>query len=169
MNTAVFILTLISLSAATPGHRLSVRPGLSAGRAVEQRVWSNDDVKYLRENAPISVVGVTVRSLPTAPTEELPSCEAPYVREDDPLWYYEEIADRREQIAQIDWQLAHVAAAEESGQGISNAFPLVGTNPGILLPGTVFSLQQQQEELRLEIADLQDLAHSREIPRAAWR
>lgn len=169
MNTAVFILTLIALGSAAPTHRISVPPAFTSSRALEPRVWSNDDVKYLREKAPISIVGVVAPTLPAPDAKAAPPCEGPYVKESDPAWYSEQIDLRREQIAQIDWQLAHIAAVEDGGRGISNAFPFEGTNPGILLPGTIYSLQQQEQGLRLEIADLQDLAHAREIPRDAWR
>lgn len=169
MNTAVFILTLIALGLAAPAHRISVPPASTSNRAIEARVWSNDDVNYLREKAPISIIGVVTPTLAAGSAKEPPPCEGPYVKESDPAWYSEQIELRREQIAQIDWQLAHIAAVEDGGRGISNAFPFEGTNPGILLPGTVYSLQQQEQGLRLEVADLQDLAHAREIPREAWR
>lgn len=169
MNAFVFILTLISLGLAAPAHRASARSGSPAARAVEQRVWSNDDVKYLRESAPISIIGVVTPALPEPDAKAGPPCGRPYIKESDPAWYSEQIQLRREQINQIEWQLAHIAAVEDGGRGISNAFPFEGTNPGILLPGTIYSLQQQEKELRLEITDLQDLAHANEIPRAAWR
>jgi hypothetical protein len=169
LNTAVFLLTLLSLTGGSPTHRVPRGANSIRARAIQPRVWSNDDVKNLRENVPISVVGTATPALHVPEAKAFPPCEGPYVKEADPAWYSEEIESRREQLAQVNWQLAHIAAVEAGGQGISNAFPLVGTNPGILLPGTTFSLEQEKEALRLEITNLQDLAQEREIPRAAWR
>lgn len=171
MNAVLVLLSLISLGsvAGPPARRSS---GLHAKAAVAERVWSNDDIPYLRQNAPIS----TFAAAPIAQfrvavgqpgQSQLPA--EPYVKEHDPAWYQAQIDQRRAQIAYIEGDLAHIAFVEQGGQGISGAFPLTGSNPGILLPGTIYVLQQRGLELSDEIADLQDLARVNQIPRSAWR
>ena len=172
MGTFLVVLSLISLGSVAAPRAAAPRAHVSHA-ALAERVWSNDDINYLRQHAPVSVIGAVaafsgLASAPSASSQHA-ALQAPYVKEDDPEWYAREIDLRRAAIAGIEARLAHIASVEEGGQGISNAFPLTGTNPGILLPGTVYVLEQQDFAWRSEIADLQDLAQSREIPRAAWR
>lgn len=175
MNVVILVLALVSLGGSVPSRPShAMHSATTPHRAPDQqRVWSNDDLKYLRENAPISIIGSTQPALLSAPEAEssaaAPAPCATYVREDDPLWYSSEIELRRAAIAEIDHQLNHIASVEAGGVGISNAFPFEGTNPGIGLPGTVYELQEQAHALQTEIDALQDLAQSREIPREAWR
>lgn len=170
MNAVLVLLSLISLGSVAGPPASSSR--LRAKAAVTERVWSNDDIPYLRQNAPISTFGAiapaTLRLGVGQPGQsQLPN--VPYEKERDPAWYQAQIDERRAQIDDIEAELAHIAFVEQGGQGISGVFPLTGSNPGILLPGTIYVLQQQDLELRDEIADLQDLARVNQIPRFAWR
>jgi len=169
MNSLILLITLVSLGAVAPASSCPSRAPHSPSCAPDQsRVWSNDDVNFLRENAPISIIGV-VNPAPTPAAPADNSEPAPYIKEDDPHWYEDEIGFRRAAIADIDAQLAHIASAENGGQGITGAFPLAGGTPGILLQGTVYVLQQERRELKREIEDLQDLGQQNQIAPVAWR
>lgn len=169
MNIAVLlVLSLILLhpSAANRSSAPLFHPAASTADA--QRIWSNDDVKFLRQNAPISVVGLVLPAAPAPAVNEPVATPLPYVKEHDPDWYLAQISLRRAEIDQIDARLAHIASIRQA-QDTSDAFPLTGSSPGILLPGTLYVLQQEKSQLEAEVSDLQDLAQINEITRSAWR
>jgi hypothetical protein len=168
VNTVLVLLSLISLGSVA-GPPAGTPTGLRAKAAAAERVWSNDDIPYLRQNAPISTVGSIAPARLAPGVVQRGQAQLPYVKEHDPAWYQDQIDQRRAQIADIEAELAHIAFVEQGGQGISGAFPLTGSNPGILLPGTIYVLQQRDLELRDEIAELQDLGRVNRIPRFAWR
>jgi hypothetical protein len=141
-----------------------------------QKVWSNDDIQFLRENAPISLFNPASTQEPASsatPNQAAPVRRSyvndPYVKEQDPDWYAGEISDRREELDSVDTQLQQIANRVKTGEGFSDAFPLYKSSPGILLSGTIQVLQEADRELRSEIDDLQDLARYNGLPPGVTR
>ena len=159
----LLILSMISLGAP---KTVTVRP------AATTRIWTNDDVKTLRAESPISVVG-TVEGLEASTGDSLSRLTAPgrrlWVREADPNWYAQEIELRRSEAASAETQLTQIAHTVKTGEGISNVVPLYKNSPGILLPGTIYVLQQEDREAKNQIDALQDLGRRSGIVAAAWR
>jgi hypothetical protein len=176
---AMHAVTLLVLSIVSFGSPKAMAPHHFAGShvtairpAAPDKVWTNDDVKTLRQQAPISIVGTvetfestTSFSAPDEMTTELRR----YVKEQDPEWYAQEIEARRIEIASAEAQMAQIAETEKTGTGISGVVPLDKNSPGILLPGTIWVLEHEDIEARNEINELQDLGRQSGIAAAAWR
>ena len=67
MSPAVLLVLFLILPnprAVTHAAPAPVHPALRS--ADTQRVWSNDDVNFLRENAPISIIGVVLPPSPAS-------------------------------------------------------------------------------------------------------
>lgn len=159
----LLILSMISLGA----------PKAATARSVASvRIWTNDDVKTLRAEAPISIVG-TVEGLEASTSVSTPRVTAPerrlWIREADPNWYAQEIEARRTEAASAETQLAQIAHTVKTGEGISGLVPLDKNSPGILLPGTIWVLQKEDREARTKIDALQELGRHSGIIAAAWR
>lgn len=165
----LLILSIISLGAP---KAVVAHPPAKSRAAASTKIWTNDDVKTLREEAPISIIG-TVQAFEAGTSVSTPSVTLseplPYVKEADPEWYAEEIEARRIEAASAEAQLAQIAQTEKTGEGISCVVPLDKNSPGILLPGTIYVLQQDDREARSEIDALQDLGRQSGIVAAAWR
>jgi hypothetical protein len=164
-GVAILVLSIISL-----GSPRVVAPHHFTGRAAaSDRIWTNDDVKRLREEAPISIIGTvqafeeSVSTTPEAAQRRL------WVKDGDPEWYAQEIEARRLEIASAQSQLAQIAETEKTGTGISNVVPLEIEPVGVLLPGTIYVLQQEVREAHDDIGALQDLGRHNGILVAAWR
>jgi hypothetical protein len=167
--TLLVVLSIISLGspkAAAPHHFAHNRA------AAPDRIWTNDDVKTLREEAPISIIGTTQAfeaSVNTSTPREATAERRPYVKEEDPEWYAQEIEVRRLEIASAEAQLAQIAETEKTGQGVSDVVPLDTEPVGVMLAGTIWVLEHQVLEARNEIKALQDLGRQNGIVVAAWR
>lgn len=167
--TLLVVLSIISLGspkAAAPHHFAHYRA------TAPDRIWTNDDVKTLREEAPISIIGTTeaFEANSKASTASVATAEKrPYVKEEDPEWYAQEIEIRRLEIAFAEAQLAQIAETEKTGQGVSDVVPLDTEPVGVMLAGTIWMLEHQVLEARNEIIALQDLGRQNEIIVAAWR
>ena len=167
-GVTLLVLSIISLSspkAVTP-HHFSGRATASA------RIWTNDDIKTLREEAPISIIG-TVQGLEASTsvstTHEGAPERRPWVKDADPEWYAQEIEARRTEAAKAQAELAQIAYTVKTGDGFSDVVPLDTTTPGILLPGTIYVLQQEVREAHDDIGALQDMGRQNGILVAAWR
>jgi hypothetical protein len=172
-GVAILVLSIISLSSPRV-----VAPHHFAGRAVSHhaaatdRVWTNDDVKTLREEAPISIIG-TVQGLEASTSvsttrEAMPERRL-WVKDADPDWYAQEIEARRIEAARAQAELAQIAYTVKTGDGFSDVVPLDTTTPGILLPGSIYVLQQEVREAHDDIGALQDMGRHNGILVAAWR
>ena len=171
--------TLLVLSIFSFGSPKAMAPHHFAGGrvtairpAAPDKVWTNDDVKTLRQQAPISIIG-TVEAFESTTSfsapREMTAEPRRYVKEQDPDWYAQEIEARRIEIASAEAQMAQIAETEKTGTGISGVVPLDKNSPGILLPGTIWVLEQEDIEARKEINELQDLGRQSGIAAAAWR
>jgi hypothetical protein len=155
-----------------------VAPHHFAGRAAiyhaaaSDRIWTNDDVKTLREEAPISIIG-TVQGLEASTSDSTAREATPerrlWVKDADPEWYAQEIEARRIEAANAQAQLAQIAETEKTGTGVSNVVPLDIEPVGVLLPGTIYVLQQEVREAHDDIGVLQDMGRQNGILVAAWR
>jgi hypothetical protein len=163
---------LMSSPKAVPAHRFTNNRVASNRAAASIRIWTNDDVKSLRAEAPISIVG-TVQgfeaSANVSTPREGPAARRPWVKEADPEWYAQEIEARRLDAASAEAQLAQIARTAKSGEGISGAVNLDMQPAGIMLPGTIWVLQKEDREARSEIDALQELGRHSGIAAAAWR
>jgi hypothetical protein len=167
--TLLVVLSIISLGspkAAAPHHFAHNRA------AASDRIWTDDDVKTLRQEAPISIIGTAQAfeaSANTSRPREATAERRPYVKQEDPEWYAQEIEVRRLEIASAEAQLAQIAETEKTGQGVSGVVPLATEPVGVMLAGTIWVLEHQVLEARNEIKALQDLGRQNGIIVAAWR
>jgi hypothetical protein len=179
---ALLVASIFFLHSATPAvhptANFHVRANSHIARTDSntQKVWSNDDIQFLRENAPISLFNPAATQEPAAsatPNQAAPVRRSyvndPYVKEQDPDWYAGEISDRREELDSVDTQLQQIANTVKTGEGFSDAFPLYKSSPGILLPGTIQVLQEADREVRSEIDDIQDLGRYNGLPPGVTR
>jgi hypothetical protein len=170
-GVAILVLSIISL-----GSPKVVAPHHFAGRtashhaAASDRVWTNDDVKTLREEAPISIIG-TVQAFEESisTTREAAPERRPWVKDADPDWYAQEIEARRIEAAKAEAELAQIAYIVKTGDGFSGVVPLDTNAPGILLPGTIYVLQQEVREAHDDIGALQGMGRHNGILVAVWR
>jgi hypothetical protein len=170
-GVAILVLSIISL-----GSPRVVAPHHFAGHAASHhaaasdRIWTNDDVKTLREEAPISIIG-TVQAFEdsVSTTREAAPERRPWVKDTDPQWYAQEIEARRIEAANAQAELAQIAYTVKTGDGFSDVVPLDTTTPGILLPGTIYVLQREVRGAHDEIGALQDMGRQNGILVAAWR
>jgi hypothetical protein len=171
----LLVLSFISMSSpkAAPAHRLINHARANARDNAPTKIWTNDDVKTLRQESPISIIG-TVQSADAGASVPKPIAAAAagprlYVKETDPEWYAQEIEARRLEAASAEAQLAQIARTAKTGEGISGAVNLDMQPAGIMLPGTIWVLQKEDREARSEIDALQELGRHSGIAAAAWR
>jgi hypothetical protein len=169
----LLVLSFISMCSpkAVPAHRLINHARANARDNAPTRIWTNDDVKTLRQEAPISIFGTeqTAVASATTPIAALAAAPSLYVKEADPGWYAREIERRRIEAASAEAQLAQIARTAKSGEGITGAVNLDMHPAGIMLPGTIWVLEHQDREARSEIDALQELGRHSGIVAAAWR
>jgi len=160
------VLSILSLHPAAPPARDAAR-----GDSTTRKTWSNDDIKFLEQNAPLSIFrpAATPGAAGNAAASEASAVRRRYVKELDPQWYAGEIEARRERLDSVDASLQQLENARKSGQGVTDVFPLYASSPGILVLGTFQVLRAQDGQLRSEIAEFQDLGRVKEIPRNATR
>jgi hypothetical protein len=165
--------TLLVLSIISLGSPRVVVPHHFTGHAAASgRIWTNDDIKTLREEAPISIIGTPQAfedSLNVSTAPEATSDRRRWVKDADPEWYAQEIEARRIEAAKAEAELAQIAYTVKTGDGFSDVVPLDTTTPGILLPGTIYVLQQEVREAHTEIGSLQDMGRQNGILVAVWR
>jgi hypothetical protein len=165
-GVAILVLSIISLGSP----RVVAPPHFTGRAAASDRIWTNDDVKTLREESPISIIG-TAQPFEdgVSTTREATPARRPWVKDADPEWYAQEIEARRIEAAKAQAELAQIAYIVKTGDGFSGVVPLDTTTAGILLPGTIYVLQQEVREAHAEIGALQDMGRQNGILVAAWR
>ena len=165
-GVAILVLSIISLGSprVVASHHFTGRATASG------RIWTNDDVKTLREEAPISIIGTAQPFEESVSTirEATPERRL-WMKDADPEWYAQEIEARRIEAAKAQAELAQIAETEKTGTGISNVVPLDIEPVGVLLPGTIYVLQQEVREAHDDIGALQDMGRQNGILVAAWR
>jgi hypothetical protein len=163
-------LILLSITLLVPAP---ARPAPANARALTtmdttaKRTWTNDDIPFLREIAPITILNERPGSQ-SSTTETAGSAAAvatvPYVKERDPRWY----ADQREILqARIDADQAQINRIQEirqTGDGITDAIPLYKDDPGITPEATVEILQGEVAQYEAQIDALQDVARLNGMP-----
>lgn len=171
-GVALLVLSIISLGSprVVAPHHFTGRTAAGYHADASARVWTNDDIKTLREEAPISIIG-TVQAFEesVSTTREAAPERRPWVKDADPEWYAQEIEARRIEAAKAQAELAQIAYIVKTGDGFSDVVSLDTTTPGILLPGTIYVLQQEVREAHDEIDALQDMGRHNGILVAAWR
>jgi hypothetical protein len=161
----VAILVVLSLLSPSP----------DPAKPPAEKVWTNPDVEALESTASLSIIGQAETQQMGEPDsnsnkqQNTVPAAAPYVKEQDPSWYAQEIESRREQIEQLDNQIQEIRQIRATGEGISGAIPLDKAAAGITPEATIQALQVQKSRLEAEINELQDLAQSNGIERDAWR
>jgi hypothetical protein len=158
-----YTVVLISVLSFLPAH---VTRDVTGTRAEAKKVWTNEDLKNLRANSPLSLIGMEEG---LEASLQATSTQRPWIREEDPRWYAYEIGARRDSLDEVEGQLDNIAEIQKAGVGISDEFPLDKNSPGLFLPGTVFVFESQATELESEIDALQDLARQNNIAPSAWR
>lgn len=167
-------LLVVAISFLVPAP---AKPAIT-GRAVwdadsaAQKVWTNEDIRLLREMAPISIFSGSA-SLQASQAES-PSVAAgaptkPYVKELDPRWYAQQRETLQARIDADQEQIREIRQIEQTGDGISGAIPLDENAPGITPYATVEILQSQIAQIEAQVEDLQDLARRNSIAPGAVR
>lgn len=131
------------------------------------KTWTNDDIESLRANAPISIFSVpaTPQMSAVAPAATAPVISnPPYVKELDPDWYAKEIEAVQLQIAASSAVIHRIEEIRKSGAGISNVIPLDREDVGLSPEATVQILQAQNQVLKSDVGNLEDLARRNSIP-----
>lgn len=149
-------LAVLSLHSA-PAHSKPLN-GSSA-----QKVWMNDDIPWLRANAPISTF-VSFSSVAPAPAAP----NATYVKDSDPEWYRREISVRQGAIDADEAQIRSLRLARESGAGLSGTIPTEAPMT-IDADSTILSLQRNIAALSVEIGSFEDMARQHSIAPGAIR
>lgn len=146
--------------------RAASQPHAEAGRR-NSIVWTNDDLKKLRSQALVSIVGQTEKEKPNAA-----SAPEPYVRTEDPVWYRAQAARFHEELERDKTQLS------EYEQAIDDARSLTKTTAGISLGEGDFAispevalkiLERHVEQVQAEMSALEDLARRHDIPPGVLR
>jgi hypothetical protein len=131
-------------------------------------VWTNQDLKRLRSQGLISVVGQSalVKDATAAP---LPS---PYVKTQDPEWYAEQATKLRDELERRQSQLREYRQALEDARSLremTGGINLDEGNVGITPEAGIEILQQQVNEAQTELDALEDLARHNDIPPGTLR
>ncbi len=168
-------LILLSITLLLPAP---AAPGASKARTVltmdtaAKKTWTNDDIPFLREIAPITILS------PSSPAQAsvaetvggaAPSATEPYVKEGDPRWYAEQRQALQAQVEADQEQIREIQEIRDTGVGITDAIPLDKEAPGITPEATVEILQDEIAQIESQIGALQDLARINGIPAAAVR
>lgn len=168
-------LILLSITVLLPAP---AGPGASLARTVvtmdtaAKKTWTNDDIPFLREIAPITILS------PSAPTQAgvaeragvaEPSAMEPYVKERDPRWYAEQRQALQAQREADQEQIREIQEIRDTGVGITDAIPLDKEALGMTPEATVEILQDEIADIESQVEALQDLARVNGIPPAVVR
>jgi hypothetical protein len=167
------ILLSVTLVVPTPSGPAVVKArALPAIDTAAKRTWTNDDIPFLREVAPITILSAS--SPPQVNASETvglvaPSATEPYVKERDPRWYAEQRQALQAQLEADQEQIREIQEIRDTGEGITDAIPLDKEAAGMTPEATVEILQDEIAELESQIGALQDLARINGIPPAVVR
>jgi hypothetical protein len=131
-------------------------------------VWTNQDLKKLRSQDLISVVGQPALVQDTTATA-LPS---PYVKTQDPEWYAEQASALRDEFERRQAQLREYRQALDDARSLrktSGGISLDEGDIGITPEAGIEILQQQVNEAQTQLDELEDLAHRNGIPPGVLR
>ncbi|MGA7625781.1 MAG: hypothetical protein WB630_11500 [Candidatus Acidiferrales bacterium] len=157
LSTSFFCANNATALPARPNRPITPRADLD-----KQKTWTNLDIPFLRENAPISIVGDTGGSEPdsasnkTAPA--VPGDNLFELQESNPHWYAAQMQMLRERIDADEDQIRNILEIRQTGEGITGAIPLDKTAPGLSPEATMQILQGDQNSIRAEMDELEDLA-----------
>jgi len=125
-------------------------------------VWTNQDLKRLRSQGLISVVGQPAL-VKDATAAALPS---PYVNTQDPEWYAERATKLRDELDRRQSQLREYRQALEDARNLremTGGINLDEGNVGITPEAGIELLQRRVQEAQTKLDDLEDLARRHDI------
>jgi hypothetical protein len=140
---------------AEPPSEASPAPAQAAAK----KVWTNDDVKELREDSRISTFAPpNAKSVKSGAKPASPGSK-------DAKWYQDRIANLEAQLPPIDDQIGQLQAAL-SGQSVNSVRQWGGTRPDdwrVELDG----LQKKRDGIQARISSLEDAARHDGVPAGA--
>ncbi len=125
-------------------------------------VWTNQDLKRLRSQGLISVVGQPAL-VKDATAAALPS---PYVKTQDPEWYAERATKLRDELDRRQSQLREYRQALEDARNLremTGGINLDEGNVGITPEAGIELLQRRVQEAQTKLDELEDLARRHDI------
>ncbi len=125
-------------------------------------VWTNQDLKRLRSQGLISIVGQPATVENTTPAALPP----PYVMTQDSEWYAEQAANLRGELELRQTRLTEYRRALEDARSLremTGGINLDEGDLGITPEASIEILERRVEEVRTELDALEDLAHRHNI------
>jgi len=158
------ILLSTALLCAKTAAALPARPKTRVTRSADvdkQKTWTDQDIPFLRENAPISIIG----DRGGAAQDGVSNATAPAsgdslfdLQQKNPHWYAAQMQMLRGRIDADEDQVRNVREIRETGDGISGAVPLDKNAPGLSPEATIQILQCDENSIRVKMDELEDLA-----------
>lgn len=147
------------IAAPLPG-----RPDSRASRnAATEKVWTNQDIPFLRENAPISIIGGGGAYVPDSASKTSANAPSPMISEmqqQNPHWYAAQAGMLQQRLDADEGQIRNVREIREAGDGISGAVPLDKNAPGLSPEVTIEILQNDERAIRARMDQLEDSARA---------
>jgi hypothetical protein len=169
MNRYLSFSLAISVTLSTPAIPLRAANKPHAGEMERTGVvWTNQDLKRLRSQGLISVVGQPplVQDATAAPQP------SPYVKTQDPEWYARQAAELRDELERRQSQLREYRQALDDARSLremTGGINLAEGDIGITPEAGIEILQQQVNEAQTELDALEGLAHGNDIPPGVLR
>jgi|HubBroStandDraft_6_1064221.scaffolds.fasta_scaffold01295_14 hypothetical protein len=132
-----------------------------------RKTWTNDDIGSLRADAPISIFNppAVVQAAVIQPVSGVPAgADSIYIKELDPDWYANEIRKIQAQIEASNAEIRRIQEIRKTGVGISGVIPLDREDVGLSPEATIAILQAQNQTLKAEVDNLQEMASRLDIP-----
>jgi hypothetical protein len=169
MNRYLTFSLAISMTLSTLAIPLRVAAQPRAGKMDRTAVvWTNQDLKRLRSQGLISIVGQSALVENATATARL----SPYVKTQDPEWYAEQAAKLRDELERRQAQLSEYRQAIENARSLremTGGINLDEGDIGITPDAGIEILQQQVNQAQTELDALKDLAHRNGIPPGVLR
>jgi len=164
MNRYLASSLAISMTVSTLATPLCAANKPRAGELEKTAVlWTNQDLKRLRSQGLISIVGQPALGEDATATA-LPS---PYVKTQHPEWYSERATELREELEHKQAQLREYRQALDDARGLkemTGGINLDGGNVGITPEAGIELLQRRVQEAQAKLGELEDLARGNGIP-----
>lgn len=139
----------------------------------QKRVWTNEDLEALREGKRAPVTEMSAEAPKEAAAEGAaaqPAAEGgaregasgaptgPYVKEQDPKWYREQIAPLRGELDRIDSEIRRIRDFKVNPSSGGNAMGLGQSNMSLTPENEILQLEKKRGEVLAKIDDLESQA-----------
>ncbi len=171
LGVAIWVPAEAFASAPDSGDRNATTPGPST--KTQRKVFTNESLARPGSNspAPATLESPAVATAgqgagrPTSVASDTPVAQLePYMQEQDPNWYVEQLAPLRAELGRVDSEMARLREFRASGAGMMSGLVLDQPSLRLTPENEIEQLGLRRQELQRQIDELEDTARRNDIP-----